>query len=175
MAVRRLLLVDAYNVMHALKELKPLMRSDLQSARVRFVDMLADYAAYRDYRVIAVFDAHQVAEGVRHIENNGDISVVYTAENERADHYIERFVSLHRADYEQIYVVSSDGLIQSIVLSLGALRVSAREFCEQMRAAREEYRRLYVSRPLVKPESGRLSARLDKNMQEELERLRRGD
>ena len=52
-------------------------------------------------------------------------------EDETADAYIERFVHDARDKY-RITVVSSDGLIQQTILSLGGLRMSSRELKEDI-------------------------------------------
>jgi predicted RNA-binding protein with PIN domain len=65
------------------------------------------------------------------------IEVVYTQQDETADAYIERTVHDLREKY-RVTVATSDGLEQQTILSLGALRMSARELRENMEKFEQE-------------------------------------
>jgi len=69
------------------------------------------------------------------------IRVVFTKEKETADMYMERLVT-EIGKNDQVRVVSSDSLIQLSVLRSGLLRVSAREFEEEVMSAHEEIRQM---------------------------------
>ena len=72
------------------------------------------------------------------------IEVYYTKQDETADAFIERRVHEIRDKYK-VTVATNDGLEQQTVLSLGALRMSARELKETIerynRQCMEEWRR----------------------------------
>ena len=78
-----------------------------------------------------VFDAYRVKGGIGSRQDRGGIHVVYTRENETGDLYIERLVHEIGRNHT-VRVVSSDGLIQLSALRTGVLRVSAREFYEDV-------------------------------------------
>ena len=125
-------LVDGYNIIFAWEELARLAETSLDSARTRLLEILRNYQAFMDNRVILVFDAYKVKGNPGSIERFGNVAVVYTKEAETADMYIEK-VSLGLAKRYRVRVATSDGLEQIIVLGHGCLRVSAAQFLEEIR------------------------------------------
>ncbi|MBR6107505.1 MAG: TetM/TetW/TetO/TetS family tetracycline resistance ribosomal protection protein [Oscillospiraceae bacterium] len=135
------LLVDGYNIIFAWEELKRLAADDLSHARDRLLEILQNYQGYKKCEVILVFDAYKLKGHGREIEQQGNISVVYTKEAETADSYIER-VSKQLLKNNRVRVATSDGLEQLIILGNGAMRISAREFLAEIRAAEAEIREI---------------------------------
>lgn len=135
------LLVDGYNIIFAWDALKTLAKDSLEHARDRLLQLLQNYQGYRKCEVILVFDAYKLKGHGREIEQHGGVSVVYTKEAETADSYIER-VSKQLIREHRVRVATSDALEQLIILGNGAMRVSAREFEAEMRAAESEIRAL---------------------------------
>lgn len=153
------LIVDGYNIIFAWDELKELARVNVDAARDKLRDELCNFQGYRKCHLILVFDAyrvkgnpgrHEFFDGRTHriskeAPTDGvGIEIVYTKQDELADAYIERRVHELRDKY-RVTVATSDGLEQQTILSLGALRMSARELKETMertnRESYEEYRR----------------------------------
>ena len=133
------LLVDGYNVIFAWDALRRLADGSLDAARRRLMDILCNYAGYKRCVPILVFDAYKVRGGAREVEKYHNLYVVYTREAETADMYIER-ATHELAREHRTRVVSSDGAEQIIVMSHGALRVSARAFEEEVNAVEKEIR-----------------------------------
>lgn len=125
------LIVDGYNLIHASPELQSLFKENMDSARARLIDLLANYQGYRHCMMIIVFDAYMVKENPGVIERHQDFFVVYTKEAQTADAFIERCSKRLAADF-QVTVVSSDYAEQLIVLGHGAYRMSSREFMIEM-------------------------------------------
>ncbi len=120
-------LVDGYNVIYAWPELKSLATDNIDAARDKLLDILCNYQGYCGRKLTVVFDAYR-RNNTRPTEYDYyNIHVVYTAENQKADNYIERFANDNRGKYE-ITVVSSDGMIQIITRGLGCYIVSSNEF-----------------------------------------------
>lgn len=125
-------LVDGYNIIFAWDELKKLAEQSLDLARSRLIDILRNYQGFRRCPVILVFDAYKVRGNPGSIERFGDFSIVYTKEAETADMYIEKVTS-QLGRKHRVRVATSDGLEQIIILSHGALRVSASNFEKEVR------------------------------------------
>jgi len=128
---RNVLIVDGYNVIFAWDGLKELAETDLDGARIHLMDMLSNYAGYTGCELILVFDAYRVREGRGERSDYHNIHVVYTRENETGDQYIER-LSHEIGKNDAVRVVTSDSLIQLSALRAGVLRMSAREFHEEL-------------------------------------------
>lgn len=120
------LLVDGYNIIFAWQELKELAEINIDSARDKLIEKLANYQGYRGCKLIIVFDAYKVRGGKENIIKQGDMWIVYTKEAETADRYIAK-ASLELTGKGMVRVATSDALIQMIIFGSGAVRTSARE------------------------------------------------
>lgn len=131
------ILVDGYNVIHAWEDLADLAGENMNSARDKLLDILCNYQAIVKKELIAVFDAYRVAGHKEEYSDYKNIHVVYTAEAQTADRYIEAFAHNNAQRYN-ITVVTSDGQEQIIVMGQGCNLFSSREFLEEVRLASEK-------------------------------------
>ena len=120
------LLVDGYNIIFAWQELKELAEINIDSARDKLIEKLANYQGYKGCKLILVFDAYKVRGGKENVIKQGDMWIVYTKEAETADRYIAK-TSLELTGKGRVRVATSDALIQMIIFGSGAVRTSARE------------------------------------------------
>lgn len=125
------LLVDGYNIIGAWPELQELKKHDFEAARNKLIEKMAEYKAFTGYRVIIVFDAHQVS-GIEKKLKNYDVEVIFTRENETADERIEKMASELNNIKTQVHVATSDYTEQWVIFGQGALRKSARELLNEM-------------------------------------------
>lgn len=130
-------LVDGYNVIHAWDNLREMVNEHMDVARNLLINTLCNYQGYKKCELILVFDAYKIKGHVREVEKFNNITIVYTKEAETADMYIER-ASYKLAKNNRVRVVTSDGMEQLIILGNGAIRVSAREFREEIDSAEKE-------------------------------------
>ena len=134
---REQLLVDGYNVIFAWEHLRDLAGENLDAAREALMDILDNYVAYTKADLTLVFDAYNRTEGTGHEEERNGYRIVYTAAHETADTYLERM--MHRRDHGvTTRVVTSDRLIQLSAVHAGILRLSAREFEEEILSINRE-------------------------------------
>ena len=131
------ILGDGYNIMNAWPELKKLMEVDYGAAREDLISTLQEYQGFTGYKVILVFDAYKVRGGLGSTEQYEGLEVVYTSENETADAYIQR-VSEKLARKYDLWVISSDLLIQQYSFGHGALRMSSMSFLEEVTRIKAE-------------------------------------
>ena len=132
-------LVDGYNIIHAWDNLRELVSENMDLARNLLINTLCNYQGYKKCELILVFDAYKIKRHDREVEKVNNITIVYTKEAETADMYIER-ASYKLAKNNRVRVVTSDGMEQLIIIGNGAIRVSAKEFREEIDAAEEEIR-----------------------------------
>ena len=138
-------IIDGYNFIFANEELKRAADRDISYARDTVIRMMCSYAAYHKCLAKVVFDAYKRRGGEGSVEELGPVSVVYTKESETADSYIER-TAHDLADEHTVRVVTSDLDEQMVVLGVGALRVSAREFYAELLSTHEAIREAIASR-----------------------------
>lgn len=122
--LEELLIVDGYNIIFALPELKELSKVNIDSAKDALKDMLANYQGYKGGRVMVVFDGYRKKGNLGSVEKYFSLEVVHTKQDETADAYIERTVHDLVSKYK-ITVATNDNLEQLTILSQGALRMSA--------------------------------------------------
>ena len=130
------ILVDGYNVIHAWQELSALCEANMDGARDALLEILCNYQAIKNSEIIVVFDAYRVKGHREEYLDYKNIHVVYTAEAQTADRYIERFAHLNASKYN-ITVVTSDGAEQIIVMGAGCNLFSSREFEKEVKRLSE--------------------------------------
>ncbi|MBQ3705359.1 MAG: TetM/TetW/TetO/TetS family tetracycline resistance ribosomal protection protein [Clostridia bacterium] len=131
------LLVDGYNIIFAWPDLQELARHSLEDARKSLIDILSNFHGFHAGELILVFDAYRVQGSPGVQEEIQDIHVVYTKEAETADNYIEKTIrEIARKRDSRVRVATSDALEQVIILGGGAIRVSAREFRQEVEQTR---------------------------------------
>ena len=130
------LLIDGYNMIYALDELKEFTADNMMAARDKLLDIVSDYQAVRGMNVIVVFDAYKVPGHGTELFDYHNVHVVYTRQAETADQYIAKFAIEKNKQYD-ITVASNDGMIQLIITGAGARRMSANDLKIDIDAARE--------------------------------------
>lgn len=104
----KILLVDGYNMIAFWQETRQLFKkSELDAARTILLEKLSHYASFEGIRVICVFDA-QYMPGIRQTYEEFQVQVVFTAEEETADDYIERLAAELNTPLHQVSVATSD-------------------------------------------------------------------
>ncbi|MBQ9843453.1 MAG: TetM/TetW/TetO/TetS family tetracycline resistance ribosomal protection protein [Oscillospiraceae bacterium] len=131
------LIVDGYNIIFAWDSLAETAKHDLDAARRSLCDALSNYAGFKKCRLVLVFDGYKVKGSPGKKEQFHNIQVVYTAEGETADAYIEALVSQVGTNYN-LRVATSDSLVQLSSLRSGVLRMSARELQQEVENAKKE-------------------------------------
>lgn len=126
-----ILLVDGYNIIGDWSDLKKSRdRHGLEAARYELIECLINYTASVAYRTKVVFDAHY-QDTPRSTEiYTSALSVHYTAFEETADTYIEKFcATFAKKKYQQestrLIVATSDRAQQLTVVGYGSEWLSA--------------------------------------------------
>ena len=129
--MKQYLIVDGYNVIFAWDGLRALAAQDLERAREALIDLMINYRGFTGCELVLVFDAYRVPDnpGARSVRDG--VRIVYTAQGETGDMYIEQLANSIGKN-ENVRVVTSDALIQISALRSGILRVSAREFEQEL-------------------------------------------
>ncbi len=163
------MIVDGYNIINAWPELVELVKDNLENARHKLLEIMANYQGYIKAKVIVVFDAHLVKGSTQKREKYGGLEVVFTKENETADNYIERLT--HQiAKSNRVRVATSDFLEQTIILGKGATRISAQELHQEVQQVRKRIQEKSLEKTV---KSHTIGSRLQKDTLEALEKLRR--
>lgn len=163
--MKKLLIVDGYNLIYEADRYKKWREDNLELARVKLIEDLATLKMISDYDIIIVFDAAKTnAKDRNHAEILG-IDVWFTRAGETADHMIERMAVKGGYDGD-IVVATSDYLQQKIIFRPGVLRKSARELAAEMDFTEKELRTLSKKNGRF-----RLEDRLDSALRRALERI----
>ncbi|MCH5585914.1 NYN domain-containing protein [Shimazuella sp. AN120528] len=162
------LVVDGYNIIRA----NPKYSEDIEVAREELIHDLMEYQAVSGMKTFVVFDAYRI-KGLRTKDPEKRIKIVFTNKEETADEWIEHFVSKYKDDKRHIYVATSDFLEQRMVLGLGAYRISAREFIEQLAKSKIGIANQLQSKHTPKAAKNPLWESIPEALRYKLEKLRR--
>jgi predicted RNA-binding protein with PIN domain len=132
------LFIDGYNIINQWSYFKDMSRN-IENSRIKLIELLIEYQAYKGMKVILVFDAHLVKGSLEKKEKVSGIEVVYTKEHETADSYIEKMLD-KIGRYERVQVATSDNSIQQIVLARGGTRISAAEMLMELENTKKNIR-----------------------------------
>ncbi|EEO9428629.1 NYN domain-containing protein [Listeria monocytogenes] len=169
--MEQILLVDGYNVIGAWPELSFLKDRDLEAARDKLVEWMAEYQSYTGYQVVVVFDA-QFDRGVKRKSKKYQVEVVFTHEDETADEYIEQKAIEWKNVRTQIMVATSDYTEQWAIFGQGALRISSRELLFEIQ---EMSKQIGQKIKRIQEEMPKSNLNLDSDVISQLEKWRRGE
>lgn len=169
--MREWLIVDGYNVINSWTDFAKLRKDNLEHARDLLREKILEYAVFKGYSGLLVFDAQEV-QGSAEEENYGAVTVIYTDEGETADSWIERKTYELNKNGDKVFVVTSDYAEQINILGSGAYRISAREFKEEYKRAKKQIEEKVhaTASGTVRNELGR---RLHEHVRAHFEKLRR--
>lgn len=168
------MIVDGYNVINAWADLKKIGNEDLEFARDKLIHILMEYGQYEKYDITIVFDAQYTNAEENIEEKSRHCKVVYTKEKETADSYIERSAYEASRYYgQEVYVVTSDGAEQSLILGAGAYRITAKELLRSVKHSKKHIRDEYTSVHALPLKRSELGSRISDDVIEKLEKLRK--
>ena len=122
-------LVDGYNLLHAWDRALP-EKDDLESARRRLLDALADFGARTGSRVVTVFDGTDLPYSDR--ASHREVKVRFSRSPKDADRLIADLLA--KTDHaRETAVVSSDNAVRAAARAAGAKSVSSAEFSALLR------------------------------------------
>ena len=137
---KNILIVDAYNMIGNWPQLDKLKKSDrLEDARDLLSKILSNYRKQANTEIIVVFDAMYVPGMTKQYEQY-DLQVVWTAEDQTADTYIESLAGRLQTPLTQVRVATSDQAEQWTIFSQGALRLPAWELYQEIKRSKKEVR-----------------------------------
>jgi predicted RNA-binding protein with PIN domain len=165
-----MILIDGYNLIHASGELQRLASEDLESAREQLVRLLIEYSARQGREIEVVFDGKgSSGAGASSTRHTDLLTVTFTARGMTADSYIEAAACRKSPKHQPATVVTGDYQQQKIVSGAGVLRMSSREFLDEMRESKSEVAADGKAPPRKRM---RLERRLPDETTEALRRLR---
>ena len=126
-----MVIVDGYNLIYAWDTLKEIADYSLEKARESLMDILSSYVAYTKEKLVLVFDAYLVNEGVGSDFTHDGYRVVFTKENQTADAFIEKMMHELGPNYK-IRVVTGDRLVQFAAVHSGISRMTTKEFSDEL-------------------------------------------
>lgn len=168
--MRKVLLVDGYNIIGDWPELRELQLTDLEGARDQLIEKMAEYQAFTGIEVTVIFDAHMVS-GLGKKFQNYALNIIYTKEKETADERIEKMVIEWKRIDTQIYVATSDFVEQRVIFASGAYRKSARELRTEMKQIEKGIEKEVT---MTKKAMAKTKLPISKEMAEIFEKWRRG-
>ena len=125
------LIIDGYNVMHALPMEKEWPGKASKDRRSFFVEKVRTYLGARNHRATLVFDGAKGGDDMGGHETHGRLEVLYSRRGEEADDVIKQMIE-ESGNPREVLVVSSDKGISGFVRSLGASVAGAHELVQRL-------------------------------------------
>jgi len=168
--MRKVLLVDGYNVIRLTPPYRELADADLDSARVALISDVAAFAC-GEWDATIVFDGgnNKLSTGEPH--NTSGITVVFSRFGTEADAVVESLARAARERGEHVEVVTSDAQTQWAVFGRGVARRSSSEFAGELRTQEAEWR----EHTPCGNTRGTVERRIDPDVAERLGRWARGE
>ena len=127
------LIVDGYNVIRRLPELREREAESLEAGRTALVSLLAAYRRSRGHhRITVVFDGQGGPPGPSGGQRMAGIDVRFSRPGETADRLIARLAQEGRSG---ALVISSDREVGRLASAAGAAAASCEEFAARLEAA----------------------------------------
>lgn len=169
---KKYLIVDGYNVINAWSKLEKISKQDLEEARNTLINYIHEFSKMKGFYAYVVFDAYNVKGQKEVIEDYYGVKVVFTKENQTADSYIEKFI-FTLSKHDSVYVVTNDYAEQQIILGRGCQRITARELIKALSDFKKDIRKDNDRRKSKYSSMNRLDSRLNPDVYEKLEKIRR--
>ena len=163
-------IVDGYNLLHVWKEIDI---GDLATAREILIRNLIEYGGYENFEITVVFDAGKTEEEEREEIYSNIFRVIYSGFEETADSVIERLSYEEVKKRREVHVVSSDALIETVILGAGAYRHPSREFYRAIKRAKKHLRKEYLGNVTLPVQRNEVGDRINADVWAELEKMRR--
>ena len=167
--MRKVLLVDGYNVIRLTPPYRDLADDDLDSARVALISDVAAFAC-DEWDATVVFDGGANPQSTGEPHETSGVTVVFSRFGAEADAVVESLARVARERGDHVEVVTSDAQTQWAVFGRGVARRSSAEFARELRAEEAEWRE---HTPCGETRST-VDCRIDSDVAERLARWARG-
>ena len=126
--------LDGYNVIHAVPELARQLDRSLEAARDALMELCREYRARQGdvKRLYVVFDGRDADASGSHEQRHGGVTVLFTQKPEEADERILRVIEAERGR-SRCVVVSNDNEVFNNARAFGARVISVQEFYGRLR------------------------------------------
>jgi predicted RNA-binding protein with PIN domain len=104
--MKPVIIIDGYNFIHHVPELKVLLNTSLEAARNRLERILAEYILVKKVKIILIYDG-AVAGSDRHYPNHPDLQIKFSRPPQKADPEIKKIIEQHYKK-AQLQLISLD-------------------------------------------------------------------
>ncbi len=163
-------IVDGYNLIHVWEEINI---EDLALAREKLIRSLQEYGGYENFEITLVFDAGNTDEEERIEIYSNIFRVIYSGYGETADNVIERLSFEEVRKRRQVHVVSSDAIIETVILGAGAYRHPSKEFYRAVKRAKKHLQKEYLGNVTLPVKRNEVADFIDEDVFAQLEKMRR--
>lgn len=142
--------IDGYNVIHKIPDIKSLMETDLQSAREKFVFMLDNYFSKKRASIYVVFDGINDMSDFN-VHSTPKIRVLFSNRYQKADILIKSITD-ERKNKALTIIVSSDHEVYQYGKVSRCRVMKSEEFVKKINAKSFDYENKVKSHTLSKNE-----------------------
>jgi len=137
------LIVDGYNIIHAIPELENELSKSLMSARHALSEALSRYQA-GERSIKKIYIAYDSKDGTGDIEDMGLVKNIYAPKNSNADKEIVNMLK-NAGNPKRIAVLSKDNFVTNHARAMGASVLSLNKFLKKITTAKKSFVRPRLS------------------------------
>lgn len=126
------LIIDGYNLLGAMGLPPSQVVANGERHREEFIVRLGRYGQSLHCPITLVFDAWQQTGNSRQVHHRAGVTVIYSAQDERADQVIQHLI---RVQGKETAVVSSDREVIDVAKTFGAFSIRSQEFMGRLTTA----------------------------------------
>ncbi|QRN85273.1 NYN domain-containing protein [Clostridia bacterium] len=139
--MKRLIIIDGYNLLSYGRERRLFDFERLEDGRDFLKGLLMNFAGFQQQDLILVYDGAGKKED---IEEYKHLQIVYSKKDETADTYIEKATDTFVRQGYNVTVVTSDYEEQKCIFGSGAIRLSSREFLEDLKNSKRKEKNYFM-------------------------------
>ena len=129
MSAKRYLFIDAYNVIHAIEDLRKALDKSLDSARDQLAERVVSIHDAEGVHTVLILDSSSEALTVDHPLGKKTFEFVYAPARLSADGVIERLLT-RVSEPGNITVASNDAMVRESARVSGAIAISANDLMD---------------------------------------------
>lgn len=127
--MKRILLIDGYNLLFQFPELRRQIERDLEGARERLLDSVSVYAAKKQTETLVVFDGD--GKERTEIRRRSCVKVIFSKPPQKADPLIKKILSEKKPDWDLV-LITSDHEIARFARLCGVRSETSQKFASDM-------------------------------------------
>lgn len=135
--MKPIIIIDGYNFIHQVPELKSLLNTSLEAARRRLEQILTDYLLVKKIKIILIYDGSVAGIGQPY-SHTPDLQIYFSKPPQKADPEIKKIIQQHYKK-AQLHLISLDNELIHFARIHKAIILTPIDFINRIKGERETF------------------------------------